>query len=201
MTLLETIYRWIVFKKHPSLGALPFEELQTRYENEPLAVYEEFIRRLKTLVFYAAHDYLKREHERSGRPAVERLEVEEKLIEVFREFGTEFTNGTPITILLRFATVIRRLLGDESFEKIACIYYPLLPTYHISNEKERRMLAAAYEEALSGRVDIDEVLAERFGMSVDEAHSILQKARQHLDQIVNEEFEPGELQEATEGVL
>lgn len=197
MGVLETIRRWRPWSGRPRLEALPFEELQNRYAEDPQGVYREFIRRLHRLVFYAAEDYLGRHGNRDQQ------EVEEMTMRVFEDFGPEFGSGEPITLLVRFSSAIRRILDGEAFQQIVEVYYRLLPTYHITDDAERRFLAAAYQGALAGdgQRDIDQILAERFETTVEEAGSILASARRHLDDVIGNDFEAAELQEATEGYL
>ena len=162
-------------------------------------IYEEFIRRLKDLVFYAAEDFLKRQ---GGR--VTRQDIEEMGIRVFEDFGPEFGNGDPIMLLVRFANAMRRrVLDQEAFDRIAAFYYPLLAAYHISDDTERRFLVRAYQAAIGDQHEktIDEVLAERFDTTVAEATSILKRARQHLNRVMETEFEASELRQASENWL
>jgi hypothetical protein len=197
MGVLETIRRWRPWKGRPKLEAVPFEELQNRCAEDPEGVHREFIRRLHKLVFYAAAEYLKRHGNRDQR------EVEEMTMRVFEDFAPEFASGEPIRLLVRFSHAIRRVLDREAFEGIVHLYYPLLPTYHIPDDAERRFLAAAYQAVLAGdgERDIDEILAERFETTVEEAGSILASARKHLDEVIRDDFEAAELKEATEGYL
>jgi hypothetical protein len=180
------------------LEALPFEELQNRYKSDDHEIYKEFTRRLHRLVFYASEDFLKRQGVFVGQE-----EIEELVMRVFEDFGPEFGSGEPIMLLVRFANAIRRVLDPTAFDRISTFYYPLLPAYHISDDLERRYLVGAYQEALGNKQGkmIDEVLAERFETTASEASSILKRARQELDEIIQSEFEVSELQQATEGCL
>jgi len=199
MDLLQTIRRWIHRVRGVRLEALPFEELQNRYQEDPQKIYEEFIRRLSKLVFYAAEDFLKRQ----GEP-LSQDKIEESGMRVFEDFGPEFGNGEPIMLLVRFADVIRlRVLDEAAFQRISTFYYRLLPTYHLSDDTERRFLVAAYQAALGDTEErmIDEVLAERFETTAARAASILKRAHQHLNDVIRNEFEVSELQQATEGCL
>jgi hypothetical protein len=198
MGLLETISRWRFWGKLPEWDALPFEELQNRYEEGPEAIYKEFIRRLNKLVFYASVDYLKR-----NRQSVTKQSAEEKMMRTFEEFGPEFGNGEPATLLRRFADAIRRVLDDQAFDGIGYFYYSLLPTYHIRDHQERKLLAASYQAALQGEKgkDIDEALAERFDLSVEKVRLILHSARRRLQDVMDKEFGAAELRELTEGYL
>src|ERR1700691_4114630 len=119
MGVLETIRRWRPWRGRPRLEALPFEELQNRYAEDPHDVYREFIRRLHRLVFYAAEDYLGRHGNR------DKQEVEEMTMRVFEDFGPEFGSGEPITLLVRFSSAIRRVLDGEAFQQIVEVYYRL----------------------------------------------------------------------------
>jgi hypothetical protein len=198
MDVLETIRRWRLWWGRPKLEALPFEELQNRYGEDTQGVYREFSRRLHKLVFYAAQDYLGRHGDNRAQK-----DVEELVIRIFEDFGPEFGSGEPTMLLLRFANAIRRVLDEEAFRRIVEFYYRLLPTYHIVDEQERRFLAAAFQAALAGEKekDLDEILAERFETTVEEAGSILASARHHLDHVIGNEFEAGELHDSTEGYL
>src|SRR5208282_6395343 len=122
MDVLETIHRWRLWWGRPKLEALPFEELQNRYGEDPQGVYREFSRRLHKLVFYAAQDYLGRHGDNRAQK-----DVEELVIRTFEDFGPEFGSGEPTMLLLRFANAIRRVLDEEAFRRIVEFYYRLLP--------------------------------------------------------------------------
>lgn len=198
MDVLRTIRRWVRQIQGTKLEALPFEELQNRYKSDPQEIYKEFTRRLHRLVFYASEDFLKRQ---GG--FVRQEVIEERVMRVFEEFGPEFGSGEPIMLLARFASAIRRVLDTAAFELISTFYYRLLPAYHIFDDAQRRFLVAAYQEALGSKQGkmIDEALAERFETTTVQASSILKLARTKLDEVVQNEFEVSELQQATEGCL
>src|SRR5215467_5177838 len=144
MGLLESISRWRPWKARAKVDGIPFEELQNRYSEDANATYKEFIRRLHQLIFYAASEYLERT---KGRRRQE--EIENIVIGIFEEFSPQFAIGSPDKILVRFAQVIRNQLDDKAFRVIAALFYKQIPIYHLSDEGERRLLAAVYEEGLS----------------------------------------------------
>ena len=198
MRLPQSIHRWIAQKQGGRLEALPFEELQNRYEKDPTGIYREFVRRLHKLVFFAAEDFLRRKG-----CGLDKNDIEELAVSVFEDFGPAFGIGEPIMLLVRFAFAIRRVLDQDAFVMIATFYYKLLPAYHVSDDDERRFLVGAYQEALGnkdGRA-IDEVLAERFETTNAKAASLLRRANEHLEKVIRGEFESSELSQATEGYL
>jgi hypothetical protein len=195
MAFLQTIYRWL-WTGERKLEALLFEELQDYAAENPEGAYNEFVRRLQRLVFYAAEEYLQRNSSEVTRDA-----IEEKVGKIFEEFSPQFGSGDPQTILLRFAAVIRRELDADSFGIIGLFYYKQLPTYHISDDEARIILAASYQEALSSEGSLKEALAYRFNRSPDEIERILKRAHKEYDKVINEEFSSEELNELTEGYL
>ena len=197
MGLFESTYGWIPWKRRPELWAIPFEELQNRYSEDPKAVYEEFVRRLRWLVFYAAEEYMGR-----TQPGRTREEIEDAVIGIFEDFSPEFNSGEPQMILVRFANILRRALDDEAFRVIARRFYTQFPIYHLSDRWERRLLAAAYEEGLTKQAkSMAESLAERFDVAPDEVRKILAKANNDLAKIIQQEFDVDELRELSEGYL
>jgi hypothetical protein len=197
MGLFESTYRWIPWKSRPDLRAIPFEELQNRYSEDPKAVYEEFIRRLRWLVFYAVEEYMDR-----TQPRRTREEIEDTVIGIFQDFSPEFNSGEPQMILVRFANIVRRALDDEAFRVIARRFYRQVPIYHLSEPLERRLLAAAYEEGLSKEgTSMAETLAERFDVAPDEVRKILAQANKNLAKVIQQDFDGDELRELSEGYL
>ena len=114
MRRVKSIYEW--WKGKRKLDALPFEELQSTYAEDPVGAYKEFVRRLSRLVFFAATAYLKKVDPKSSQ-----AEIEQKVERIFREFSPQFTSGDPQKILLRFADVIRNELDDATFSALAFI--------------------------------------------------------------------------------
>jgi hypothetical protein len=197
MGLLDSTYRWRPWRRRPDLSTVPFEELQNYYSGDPKGAYEEFIRRLRQLVFYAAEEYLTRAGSASASD-----EVENRVMEIFAEFSPEFNSGEPQMILARFAKVIRRLLDEDAFRVIARHFYTQLPLYHLSDAQERRFLAASYEGALSKtESSLAETIAKRFDVTPDEVRKSLPKANQNLAKVIEREFGADELQEISEGYL
>jgi hypothetical protein len=196
MGIIQTIYGWLPWSGERKLEALPFEELQESAAENPVGAYEEFVRRMQRLVFYAAEEYLQRNSAEVTREA-----TEEKVSHIFEEFSPQFGSGDPSTILLRFAAVIRRELDDEAFRVIGLFFYKQLPTYHISDNDARIILAASYQEALSNEGSLKEALAERFNRSPNEIERILKKAHKEYEKVTSEEFSTDELEELTEGYL
>lgn len=197
MGFRETIYGWLGLTGERRLEALPFEELQESYAKDPVGTYTEFGRRLQRLVFYAAEEYLSRTS--SG---VNVAAIEDKVGQIFEEFSPQFGSGDPQTILLRFAAVLRRQLDGESFQVIGRFFYKQLPTYHISDDEARIVLAASYQEALSKQaMSLKEVLADRFNRSPTEIEKILRRANEEFERVITEEFTVEELNELTEGYL
>lgn len=194
MGIFETIYGWWTGER--KLEALPFNELQASGAENPVSAYTEFIRRLQRLVFYAAEEYLQRNSTQVTREA-----IEEKVGQIFEEFSPEFGSGDPHTVLLRFAAVIRRELDAEAFGIIGLFFYKQLPTYHISDDEARIILAASYQEALSNEGSLKEALADRFNRSPDEIERILKRAHEEYEKVITEEFSSDELTELTEGYL
>lgn len=192
MRRVKSIYEW--WKGKRKLDALPFEELQSTYAEDPVGAYKEFVRRLSRLVFFAATAYLKKVDSKSSQ-----AEIEQKVEHIFREFSPQFTSGDPQKILLRFADVIRNELDDATFSAMAPVFYLQLPLYHIADERARRLLAAALQE-----VKLDEVpylLAQRFNEPVEEIEKGLIKANADLQKVIKEDFTPEELRELTEGYV
>lgn len=197
MSLLKSIYEWRPWKGERKLDALPFEELTSSYADDPGGTYTEFVRRLQRLIFYAVSEYLLRTEGHTTREA-----IEEKVGSIFQEFSPQFGSGDPQTILLRYASVIRKELDEEAFHVIGLFFYKQLPTYHIADEQARSVLAAAYQEALSEQTKpMVEILAERFNRNPEEIQRILRKANQDLQTVMNDEFTRDELSELTEGYL
>jgi hypothetical protein len=182
-----------------ALNTVPFEELPKRYGSEAEEVFREFMSRLKSLVFYAAEDYLKRTNMRIPT----QKEADDKMVEVFEEFLPQFTAGDDSTLLLRFAEVIRDKLDHDAFEKIGLRYYYQLPIYHLNNDDERRYLAASYETGLGTEEgkELAEDLAERFKVTVHEARRILKKGNESLVKVMTSDFTVQELRGLTEGYL
>lgn len=197
MGVFKSIYEWRPWKQERKLEALPFEELQSSYAESPAGTFTEFTRRLQRLVFYAASEYLGRTQSETTREA-----IEEKVGRIFEEFSPEFASGEPQKVLLRFASVIRRQLDEESFRVIGPFFYKQLPTYHIADEEARIVLAATYQEALSSQtMPLAEILAERFNRSPEEIQKILQKANEELKRVIAQEFTRDELSDLTDGYL
>jgi hypothetical protein len=190
MDLLETIYE--MFRKKPGLDRLPFEELQVRYRSEPTLVLKEFIRRVQPLVFQAALEFLRRTHS----PAAQ-SDVEEASLKVFEDFTPEFTNGSPSTLLVRFAAAIKRILDDTAFEVIATRYYHQVPLYHLKDDQQRRLLAATYQRGVGP--DLVEYLAERFQLPTDEVERGLAEANKSLKRLIEKDFTEADLRTMTEG--
>jgi len=195
MSFLKTIYRWL-WTDERKLEALLFEELQDYAAENPEGAYNEFIRRLQRLVFYAAEEYLQRKSSEVTRDA-----IEEKVGQIFEEFSPQFGSDDPQTILLRFAAVMRRQLDADSFGIMGLFYYKQLPIYHISDDEARIILAACYQDALSSEGSLKEALADRFNRSPDEIEKILKKAHKEYDKVMREEFSSDELNQLTEGYL
>ena len=190
MSLHETIYGW--FKGRPGLDRLPFEELAGRYEVEPVAVFEEFVRRLEPLVFQAAFDFVTR----TSHPATV-VEVEKMTMKVFEDFTPEFASGARSMVLVRFAAAIRRVLDEEAFEAIATRYYHQLPLYHVKDDQQRRLLSASYQCGVGPTPAED--MAQRFQITVDEAARILRNGNRSLRDVIANDFTEDELNELTEG--
>jgi len=89
------------------------------------------------------------------------------------------------------------------FNRLASRITTLLPVYHIPDDRERRLLAAAYQEALSQPEgsSFTNSLATRFGVTADEIQTILPRANRTLSKVIQEEFEAGELARLTVGYL
>jgi hypothetical protein len=190
MPLFQTIYER--FKRKPSLDRLPFEELAERYKSEPVAVLEEFVRRMQPLVFQAALDLETRLH-----PPASNAEVEEMALKVFEDFTPEFMSGDPSMVLVRFAAAIRRVLDDEAFEAIATRYYHQLLLYHVKDDQQRRFLSASYQKRFGPTPEED--MAQRFQVTVDEARRIIRNANRSLQDVIESDFTEDELSEMTEG--
>jgi hypothetical protein len=171
MPLLETIYG--LFKGKPALDRLPFEELAGRYESEPVAVFEEFVRRMQPLVFQAALDFVTRVNPPPSKPEVEKMSLK-----VFEDFTPEFISGEPSMVLVRFAAAIRRVLDEEAFDAIATRYYYQLPLYYMKDDQQRRFLAASYQSGV-GQMPTED-LAERFQVTVDDASRIIREGNRSL---------------------
>jgi len=190
MPLLQTIYKR--FKRKPSLDRLPFEELAERYKSEPVAVFEEFVRRMQPLIFQAALDFETRAH-----PPASDAEVEEMVLKVFEDFTPEFMSGDPSMVLVSFAAAIRRVLDDEAFEAIATRYYHQLPLYHMKDDQQRRFLSASYQNGVGPTPAED--MAQRFQVPVDEAQRIIRDGNRSLQDVIESDFTEDELSEMTEG--
>jgi hypothetical protein len=182
MPLLQTIYRR--FKRKPSLDRLPFEELAERYKSEPVAVFEEFVRRMQPLIFQAALDFEMRAH-----PSARDAEVEEMVLKVFEDFTPEFMSGDPSMVLVRFAAAIRRVLATR--------YYHQLPLYHVKDDQQRRFLSASYQNGVGPTPAED--MAQRFQVPVDEAQRIVRDGNRSLQDVIESDFTEDELSEMTEG--
>lgn len=196
MRVLESL--WARLWGTRPLESLPYEELLARYSKAPRAVYTEFCRRLHRTVFYAALDYAKRH-----APADAEREANELTIRVFEAFAPQVASGEPATGLRRFAGVIRTLLDEEAFRMVARIYYRQLPLYHMENDEQRRVLAALFDDGLAvpSGTSMAESVAERFHMSVVRADVVIKMARQRLDRVIQEDFDPDELRSLTEDTL
>lgn len=196
MKLLEAIYRLIA--RPTSLDSLPYEELHQRFPNAKRAVWEEFVRRLRRLVFQAVQDNCRRK-----LPHASLEDLKEQTSQVFAEFYPEFGGGEGETVLLRFARVIRHILEDESFERIARRFYYHLPLYHVQDDQQRRFLAALFENGLAtppGK-GFGEDIADRFQVPLEKALEVLRDGRKQLDEVINKEFTEEELRELTEDYL
>lgn len=191
MRIPKTIIRWW---GRPGLDRELFEELGTRYVEEPEQVFEEFVRRLNRLVFQAALDFLTRK----GQPITQN-EVEELVMDVFRDFAPSFVSGSPGTLLRRFADAIRRVLDATAFQQIAYRYYLQGPIYHLKDIEQRKLLAAVYQEGLG--LDVVEKIADRFDMGVGQVEDVITKASGALNRLIAEDFSQAELKTLTEGYL
>jgi len=189
MPLFQTIYE--MFKRKTSLDRLPFEELAERYESEPVAAFEEFVRRMKLLVFQAALDFVRRAH-----PPASDAEVEEMVLKVFEDFTPEFASGEPSMVLVRFAAAIRRVLDDDAFEAIATRYYRQLPLYYVKDDQQRRFLSALYQDGVGPTPAED--MAQRFQVTDDEARRIIRDGNRSLQDVIESDFTEDELREMTE---
>ena len=192
MRAFKSIYEW--WKGKRRIDAVPFEELQSSYRDDPAGCFKEFVRRLSGLVFSAAASYLKRIDPRTSTGS-----IRAKTERIFQEFSPQFIGGEPQTILLRFADVIRRELDDATFSAMAPIYYLQLPIYHVADDRSRQLLAAFLQE---GKPDeVVELLAQRFNEPVEQIEYDLQKANRDLRKVISEDFTPEELRELTEGYI
>jgi len=193
MPLIETIGRWLGRK--PSVDKLPFEELPTRYVDDPEGVYEEFVRRLHRIVFQAAKDFLARNEPASA----DKEGVELKVMEAFRDFAPQFAIGDPSLLLVQFEGAVRRVLDDEAFQGIAHRYYYQLPIYHLKDEEQRKYLAASYEKGI--RSTVAEEIAEQFRVSIEHASKVIAEGNRSIEDLIANDFTEEELKDMTQGYV
>jgi hypothetical protein len=202
MSLLETISRWIQGRGSNWLESAPFEELVDKYAHGGLGdkreIYGEFARRFSRLVFRAAQDFA----ERRNVPNVE-AEASKLKDKIFRSFVPHMAAGDQNYCLRRFAIHIRNLLDDKAFSFIARAFYYQLPVYHISNDEQRRILAAMLQTELStaGEASYVEKVAQDFHISPLRATNLIKRANQQLEKIIANDFEADELEQFTEGYV
>jgi hypothetical protein len=199
LDLVETIYRML--QRGTSLEALPYEELHRRFSHNREAVFGEFVRRLRRLIFHCAEESCRIASGGDASPQLD--EIQEKTIRAFTEFHPEFDQGDPETLLVRFAQAVRRVLGEDAFSVIALRFYYHLPLYHIPDDTQRRFLAALFENGLATRPgkEFAADLADRFQVSVGETKKILAKGQKRLRQIMDKDFSSDELRDYSEGYL
>lgn len=193
MQFLEKIRELLRGQK--PLESVPYEVLVERHSLDPEGVCREFMRRLQKTVFFAALDYSKRQQK--GNPKVDPDDVTSA---IFMTFFGEFNNGSPESLLTRFAGTIRRYLDEEAFSQIAYAYYRQIPLYHIEDDEQRKYLAALFDnEATKQGKSIAEEIADRFQVSATKAESVIEQGRTRLNQIIQNDFDAEELRQMTEG--
>jgi hypothetical protein len=88
-------------------------------------------------------------------------------------------------------------LGKTAFDNIGFRYYILGPVYHLKDDEQRRLLAAAYQTGLGP--GFEKKLAERFNMPAQRVADVLKAANRALRQIIRDDFP--DVKEATEGYV
>ena len=192
MGLFDAIMLWV--QRPLPLDQLPFELLVEEHALRPQEVQDVFVRRLYPTVFQAAQANIRRK----GEVPTETMAGALANV-VFTQFAPEFASGRPEMVLVRFASIIRRTLGNDAFKEVAPRYYAQLPIFYIENDEQRRFLAAAYSDGLAP--ELDKRLAARFCVSREHCRAILKQANRAYQAVIDKEFRPEELSRLTEGYL
>jgi hypothetical protein len=189
-------------KRRHSPESLTFEELAACPAGRIGPCFEEFMRRLRSLVFWAAQDRRQRILAGVSADAL-RSEAEDETLGIFVRFVPFFRAGEPDLVLPRFAHHVRNELDAGAFERIRFRYYEQLPLYYLSDARQRSFLSAAHELRLAGAdgKSLTETLAGRMHESIPQTKKIVSAANQSVKRILDYEHDKVEWRRRSEDTL